>query len=52
MHLSLVCVFLGRMTKSDVKNYLERIYEVPVGTVRTRIQFGESLHIWINVFTK
>lgn len=31
------------MTKSDVKNYLEKIYEVPVGAVRTRIQFGECL---------
>lgn len=35
------CVFLYRMTKYDVKNYLENIYEVPVGAVRTRIQFGE-----------
>lgn len=32
------------MTKYDVKNYLEKIYEVPVGAVRTRIQFGECLH--------
>lgn len=32
------------MTKYDVKNYLEKIYEVPVGVVRTRIQFGECLH--------
>lgn len=38
------CVFLDRMTKYDVKNYLEKIYEVPVGAVRTRIQFGEFLH--------
>ncbi|TWW75620.1 hypothetical protein D4764_13G0002820 [Takifugu flavidus] len=30
------------MTKYDVKNYLEKIYEVPVGAVRTRIQFGPS----------
>uniref|UniRef100_A0A8C8DF60 Large ribosomal subunit protein uL23m n=1 Tax=Oryzias sinensis TaxID=183150 RepID=A0A8C8DF60_9TELE len=29
------------MTKYDVKNYLEKIYNVPVGVVRTRIQFGE-----------
>lgn len=31
------------MTKFDVKNYLEKIYNVPVGAVRTRIQFGEYL---------
>ncbi|CAG01140.1 unnamed protein product [Tetraodon nigroviridis] len=30
------------MTKLDVKNYLEKIYEVPVGAVRTRIQFGSN----------
>uniref|UniRef100_A0A667X530 Large ribosomal subunit protein uL23m n=1 Tax=Myripristis murdjan TaxID=586833 RepID=A0A667X530_9TELE len=30
------------MTKCDVKSYLERIYNVPVGTVRTRIQFGSN----------
>lgn len=42
----LICVFfcLDRMTKFDVKNYLEKIYNVPVGAVRTRIQFGEYLH--------
>ncbi|KAI4825010.1 hypothetical protein KUCAC02_020715, partial [Chaenocephalus aceratus] len=28
------------MTKCDIKNYLENIYNVPVGAVRTRIQFG------------
>uniref|UniRef100_A0A3B5MVN4 Large ribosomal subunit protein uL23m n=1 Tax=Xiphophorus couchianus TaxID=32473 RepID=A0A3B5MVN4_9TELE len=27
------------MTKYDVKNYLEKIYNVPVGVIRTRIQF-------------
>ncbi|KAJ8406498.1 hypothetical protein AAFF_G00300720 [Aldrovandia affinis] len=27
------------MTKCDVKNYLEKIYSVPVGAVRTRIQY-------------
>lgn len=32
------------MTKFDVKNYLEKIYNVPVGAVRTRIQFGECCH--------
>ncbi|KAI3371513.1 hypothetical protein L3Q82_024096 [Scortum barcoo] len=32
----------GRMTKCDVKNYLEKIYDVPVGAVRTRIQFVEG----------
>ncbi|KAF3689020.1 39S ribosomal protein L23, mitochondrial [Channa argus] len=30
------------MTKYDVKNYLEKIYNVPVGAVRTRIQFGSN----------
>uniref|UniRef100_A0A3B5MZK6 Large ribosomal subunit protein uL23m n=1 Tax=Xiphophorus couchianus TaxID=32473 RepID=A0A3B5MZK6_9TELE len=32
------------MTKYDVKNYLEKIYNVPVGVIRTRIQFGENIH--------
>ncbi|CDQ59273.1 unnamed protein product [Oncorhynchus mykiss] len=27
------------MTKCDVRNYLEKIYNVPVGAVRTRIQY-------------
>lgn len=30
------------MTKYDVKNYLQRIYNVPVAAVRTRIQFGSN----------
>ncbi|XP_035272588.1 39S ribosomal protein L23, mitochondrial [Anguilla anguilla] len=30
------------MTKCDVKNYLENIYNVPVGAVRTRIQYGTN----------
>uniref|UniRef100_A0A8C9FML2 Large ribosomal subunit protein uL23m n=1 Tax=Pavo cristatus TaxID=9049 RepID=A0A8C9FML2_PAVCR len=30
------------MTKVDIKNYLEKIYNVPVAAVRTRIQYGES----------
>ncbi|XP_056138086.1 39S ribosomal protein L23, mitochondrial [Lampris incognitus] len=30
------------MTKYDVRNYLERIYNVPVGAVRTRIQHGSQ----------
>ncbi|KAK0133779.1 39S ribosomal protein L23, mitochondrial [Merluccius polli] len=30
------------MTKCDVKNYLEKIYNVPVAAVRTRIQFGSN----------
>lgn len=34
------------MTKYDVKNYLEKIYNVPVGVIRTRIQFGESSHFF------
>ncbi|MEQ2310351.1 hypothetical protein AMECASPLE_007975 [Ameca splendens] len=32
----------ARMTKYDVKNYLEKIYNVPVGVIRTRIQFGSN----------
>nr|XP_025948582.1 39S ribosomal protein L23, mitochondrial [Dromaius novaehollandiae] len=28
------------MTKVDIKNYLEKIYNVPVVAVRTRIQYG------------
>ncbi|KAJ8271461.1 hypothetical protein COCON_G00103200 [Conger conger] len=30
------------MTKFDVKNYLQKIYSVPVATVRTRIQYGTN----------
>ncbi|XP_025071309.1 39S ribosomal protein L23, mitochondrial isoform X2 [Alligator sinensis] len=30
------------MTRVDVKNYLEKIYNVPVATVRTRIQYGSN----------
>ncbi|XP_028306030.1 large ribosomal subunit protein uL23m [Gouania willdenowi] len=30
------------MTKCDLKNYLEKIYNVPVGAIRTRIQFGSN----------
>jgi ribosomal protein L23 len=30
------------MTKYDIKNYLEKIYDVPVLTVRTAIQKGKS----------
>ncbi|XP_041965148.1 39S ribosomal protein L23, mitochondrial [Alosa sapidissima] len=30
------------MTKFDVRNYLQKIYNVPVATVRTRIQFGSN----------
>ncbi|KAG8438153.1 hypothetical protein GDO86_008733 [Hymenochirus boettgeri] len=33
---------LPRMTKVDVKNYLESIYSVPVSAVRTRIQYGSN----------
>lgn len=33
------------MTKYDVKNYLEKIYNVPVGVIRTRIQFGEFVQM-------
>uniref|UniRef100_A0A673TJY6 Large ribosomal subunit protein uL23m n=2 Tax=Suricata suricatta TaxID=37032 RepID=A0A673TJY6_SURSU len=30
------------MTRVDVRNYLERIYNVPVATVRTRVQHGSN----------
>lgn len=30
------------MTKFDVRNYMEKIYSVPVAAVRTRIQFGTN----------
>ncbi|KAL2094134.1 hypothetical protein ACEWY4_011446 [Coilia grayii] len=30
------------MTKFDVRNYLQKIYNVPVVAVRTRIQFGSN----------
>ncbi|XP_076861805.1 large ribosomal subunit protein uL23m isoform X2 [Brachyhypopomus gauderio] len=30
------------MTKYDVRNYLEKIYNVPVAAVRTRIQYGSN----------
>ncbi|OCT81849.1 hypothetical protein XELAEV_18024356mg [Xenopus laevis] len=30
------------MTKVDVQNYLQRIYNAPVATVRTRIQYGNN----------
>lgn len=30
------------MTKYDVKNYLEKIYKIPVMDVRTRIALGET----------
>uniref|UniRef100_A0A3P8VM86 Large ribosomal subunit protein uL23m n=1 Tax=Cynoglossus semilaevis TaxID=244447 RepID=A0A3P8VM86_CYNSE len=30
------------MTKYDIKNYLEKIYNIPVAVVRTRIQFGSN----------
>uniref|UniRef100_A0A8C5JEM3 Large ribosomal subunit protein uL23m n=1 Tax=Junco hyemalis TaxID=40217 RepID=A0A8C5JEM3_JUNHY len=30
------------MTKLDIRNYLERIYNVPVAAVRTRIQYGAN----------
>lgn len=32
-----------RMTRVDLRNYLERIYSVPVATVRTRVQHGGCL---------
>lgn len=31
------------MTRVDLKNYLERIYSVPVASVRTRVQHGGYL---------
>ncbi|XP_012876448.1 PREDICTED: 39S ribosomal protein L23, mitochondrial [Dipodomys ordii] len=30
------------MTRTDLKNYLERIYSVPVAAVRTRVQHGSN----------
>ncbi|KAI1238015.1 hypothetical protein IHE44_0014116, partial [Lamprotornis superbus] len=30
------------MTKLDIRNYLEKIYNVPVAAVRTRIQYGAN----------
>ncbi|CAL8325772.1 unnamed protein product [Gadus morhua 'NCC'] len=40
------------MTKCDVKNYLEKAYSVPVGAVRTRIQFvrGPVLVLHANMY--
>lgn len=48
------------MTKCDVKNYLEKIYNIPVGAVRTRIQFGKYhcltyrklVHGWQGIYHK
>nr|XP_033784812.1 39S ribosomal protein L23, mitochondrial [Geotrypetes seraphini] len=31
-----------KMTKFDVQNYLQKIYNVPVAAVRTRIQYGKN----------
>uniref|UniRef100_A0A8C5XUN6 Large ribosomal subunit protein uL23m n=1 Tax=Microcebus murinus TaxID=30608 RepID=A0A8C5XUN6_MICMU len=31
---------MERMTRVDLKNYLESIYNVPVAAVRTRVQHG------------
>lgn len=39
-HLRPVLCVLCRMTRTDLRNYLERIYHVPVAAVRTRIQHG------------
>uniref|UniRef100_A0AAY5LD77 Large ribosomal subunit protein uL23m n=1 Tax=Esox lucius TaxID=8010 RepID=A0AAY5LD77_ESOLU len=36
------------MTKFDVRNYVEKIYNVPVGAVRTRIQYAQPLVIGTN----
>ena len=33
---------LPRMTRVDLRNYLERVYNVPVAAVRTRVQHGGS----------
>ncbi|AWP08727.1 putative 39S ribosomal protein L23 mitochondrial [Scophthalmus maximus] len=40
------------MTKCDLKGYLEKIYNVPVGTIRTRIQFGECPHCFAQARTE
>uniref|UniRef100_A0A8C1V6J0 Large ribosomal subunit protein uL23m n=1 Tax=Cyprinus carpio TaxID=7962 RepID=A0A8C1V6J0_CYPCA len=34
------------MTKFDVRNYLEKIYSVPVAAVRTRIQYCEHITVF------
>ena len=36
-----------RMTKFDIKNYFEKIYNVDIAKVNTRIQLGECYHNWI-----
>uniref|UniRef100_G3UPC9 Large ribosomal subunit protein uL23m n=1 Tax=Meleagris gallopavo TaxID=9103 RepID=G3UPC9_MELGA len=33
------------MTKVDIRNYLEKIYNVPVAAVRTRIQYGKPVGV-------
>uniref|UniRef100_A0A4W2IDY8 Large ribosomal subunit protein uL23m n=1 Tax=Bos indicus x Bos taurus TaxID=30522 RepID=A0A4W2IDY8_BOBOX len=33
---------LPRMTRVDLRNYLERVYNVPVAAVRTRVQHGSN----------
>jgi ribosomal protein L23 len=32
--------YLSRMTKFDIKNYFEKIYNIDVAKVNTRIQLG------------
>ncbi|KAH0620971.1 hypothetical protein JD844_021911 [Phrynosoma platyrhinos] len=39
------------MTRVELKDYLESIYNVPVATIRTRIQHGESSEfMWNNIY--
>lgn len=40
--LQLFACFWYSMTRVELKDYLEKIYNVPVAAVRTRIQFGKS----------
>ena len=51
LFLFFISTCLDRMTKYDVKNYLEKIYNVPVGEIRTRIQFGEC-HCFAQALTE
>lgn len=39
LDLLFLCLY-PRMTRVDLRNYLERIYNVPVAAVRTRVQHG------------
>lgn len=40
------------MTRFDVKNYLEKIYNVPVAEVRTEFQMGETYEDYYKRYVK